>query len=146
VRSYVVDASVATRFLLEEDLSGEAKAVLRGYLGDEFDLVAPPIIVYEVGNSLRTASTRNVVDHTRAVDYFKDFLGMKLGRLVFDVVDLDAALGFSISRGLSYYDGMYVWASKKESLPLLTADDRQYAVARGETEVIHLKDFVQGRV
>jgi predicted nucleic acid-binding protein len=141
VRSYVVDASVATRFLLEEDLSGEAKAVLRGYFEDEFDLVAPPIIVYEVGNSLRTATARNVVDPARAVEYFRRFLGMKLGRLSIDDADLDAALGLSISKGLSYYDGIYVWASRKEGMPLLTADDRQYAIARSETEVIHLKDF-----
>lgn len=141
MRSYVVDASVATRFLLEEDLSGEAKAVLRGYFEDEFDLVAPPIIVYEVGNSLRTATARNVVDPARAVEYFRRFLGMKLGRLSIDDADLDAALGLSISKGLSYYDGIYVWASRKEGVPLLTADDRQYAIARSETEVIHLKDF-----
>ncbi len=141
MRSYVVDASVATRFLLEEDLSAEAKGVLGRYLGDEFDLVAPPVIVYEVGNSLRTATARRVLDPSKAEDKFRLFLGMNLGRIPLDLADLDAALSLSILRGLSYYDGVYVWASKRLGVPLLTADDGQYGGARSETEAIHLKDF-----
>ena len=144
MRSYVVDASVATRFLLEEDLMGEARAVLNGHVEGEFELTAPPIIVYEVGNSLSTAAARRVVDPARAAEYFRFFLGMRLGRLPFDDADHDAALGLSTSKGLSYYDGVYVWASREAGLPLLTADDRQYALAHGEIEVIHLKDFEHG--
>ena len=141
MKSYVVDASVATRFLLEEDLSMEAKGVLGRYLEDEFDLVAPPVIVYEVGNSLRTATVRKVIESATAMDKFRRFLGMNLGRISLDVADFDAVLDLSILRGLSYYDGMYVWASRKMGMPLLTADDGQYNIARSETEAIHLKDF-----
>ncbi len=141
MRSYVVDASVATRFLLEEDLMGEARAVLNGHVEGEFELTAPPLIVYEVGNALRTAAARNVIDRALAAEYFRFFLGMRLGRLPFGDTDHDGTLGLSSGKGLSYYDGVYVWASREAGLPLLTADDRQYTLARGETEVIHLKDF-----
>ena len=32
MKGYVIDASVAVRFLLKEDLSSEAKAVLEGFV------------------------------------------------------------------------------------------------------------------
>ena len=141
MRSYVVDASVAARFLIEEDLAKEAGAVVKGYTDGEFDLFAPPLIAYEVGNALRTATARGAITHSQASEQFKLFNGMRLGRLPFGDADHDEALRLSSGKGFSYYDGVYVWASKAAGAPLLTADDKQYAFARGETEVIHLKDF-----
>jgi len=49
---YVVDASVASRFLLIEDLSDKAELVLESFLGEALDLKAPGLVVYEVGKTL----------------------------------------------------------------------------------------------
>jgi len=139
--SYIVDASVATRFLIEEDLGEEALSVADAYIAGKLDLFAPSIITYEVGNALRTAVARGVMTDVQATEQFSFFIDMQLGRLSFGEDDHEAILRLSLSKRFSYYDGAYVWASRNSGVPLLTADKRQYSLARGEVEVIHLKDF-----
>jgi predicted nucleic acid-binding protein len=52
LKVYVLDASVATRFSLIEDLSEKAELVLEGFLKGKMDLLSPELLVYEVGNTL----------------------------------------------------------------------------------------------
>ena len=42
MKTYVIDASVASRFLLTEDLSDKAELLLKGLLNETLDLKAPP--------------------------------------------------------------------------------------------------------
>jgi predicted nucleic acid-binding protein len=141
LRSFVVDASVATRFLVEEDLSGDALAVADACIAGEIDLFAPPVITYEVGNALKTAVARRVITDSQASEQFGFFLGMQLGRMSISDEDHEAILRLALGRDFSFYDGAYVWASKSSGMPLLTADNRQYSLAREIVKVIHLKDF-----
>ena len=136
-----MDASVATRFLLGEDLEDEVRAVLEGFVEGRLDLLAPPVVVYEVGNALRTAVARGEVDAGEAREAFGFFLGLNLGRMGASSDLLGGAFAFSLDRGVSYYDGVYIWSSKSMDAPLLTADDRQIEAAKGVVSAIHLKDF-----
>ena len=65
--TYVIDASVASRFLLVEDLSDKAELVLEGFLKDAIDLVAPKLVVYEVGNTLWKAVKQGLIDLNEAL-------------------------------------------------------------------------------
>jgi len=69
------------------------------------------------------------------------FLGLNLGRMGASRDMLGDAFAFSLDRGVSYYDGVYIWSSKSMDAPLLTADDRQLEAAKGVVSAIHLKDF-----
>lgn len=141
MKVYVVDASVAARFLLGEDLEDEARAVLEGFVDGRYNLVAPPVVVYEVGNALRTAVARGEVDAGEAREAFGFFLRLNLGRIGASSDLLGGAFAFSIDHGISYYDGVYIWSSKMMDAPLLTADDGQLEAAKGVVSAIHLKDF-----
>jgi len=141
LKTYVVDASVAARFLLVEEFDEEAKAVLEGFLEGRHDLLAPPVVVYEVGNALRTAVARGEVNAGEAREAFGFFLGLNLGRMVASSDLLGKAFAFSLERGVSYYDGVYIWSSKSIDATLLTADDVQIETAKGVVSAIHLKDF-----
>ena len=44
---YIIDASVASRFLLIEDLSEKAKLVLESFIKGNCELKAPKLIVYQ---------------------------------------------------------------------------------------------------
>ncbi len=58
MRVYVVDASVAARFLLVEELSEKADLLLQKFHEDAIELKAPGIVNYEVGNALWKAVRR----------------------------------------------------------------------------------------
>jgi predicted nucleic acid-binding protein len=68
-------------------------------------------------------------------------LGLNLGRMGASSELLGNAFAFSLERGVSYHDGVYIWSSKSMDAPLLTADGRQLEAAKGVVSAIHLKDF-----
>lgn len=61
MKPYIVDASVAARFLLFEELSDRAILVLRDFLEESSDLMAPRLLVYEVGNTPWKAIRRDIL-------------------------------------------------------------------------------------
>jgi len=140
VSLYIVDASVATRFLISEDLHSEAEAFLRGFAEDRYDLAAPSLIDYEVGNALRTEVNRGNLPGEASETLYRGYLLLKMGRESLAPRDLQQALRLSQSRPISFYDAAYVWLSKKHGAPLITADDKQFMIASEEASVIHLRD------
>ena len=73
----MIDASVASRFLLVEDLSDKAELLLKGFLNETLDLKAPQLIIYEVGNTLWKAVERGLIDYEEAERRFAYFLDLK---------------------------------------------------------------------
>jgi predicted nucleic acid-binding protein len=141
MRALVLDASVATRFLLEEDFSGQAQDALEEFICGNLDLSAPRLILAEVGNALRTAVARGILGDVEASSMYSKLLDLGLGRIELTDEDHEHILEMSIRRKMSFYDAVYVYASKVNGVALLTADDSQVRCAEGEAEVIHLRDF-----
>jgi len=141
VKSYVIDASVACRFLLLEDLSDEAILVLRGFLDGELELMAPELVNYEVGNALWKAVRQGVLGLSEAELAYSDFLRLGLVQLELGREQLVDALIWGVRVDSTYYDSVYVSLSKSAGATFLTADDALYEKIRGEIRVIHLRDF-----
>lgn len=143
MKGYLIDASVAVRFLLKEDLSSEAEAVLEGFVDGKYDLSAPPLILCEVGNAIRTAAVRGEVSPEAAAVAYGFFLKLGLGRVTFPDEKYGRVLDLCLRRKLSFYDGVYVYWSGVLNVPLLTADDKMFEAAAGEATVVHLRDFAK---
>ncbi|MEM2889710.1 MAG: type II toxin-antitoxin system VapC family toxin [Candidatus Bathyarchaeia archaeon] len=139
--TYVVDASVASRFILIEDLSDKAEMVLEGFLEGKFDLRAPELIVYEVGNVMWKAVEDGLINPDEAMHEFSVFLGLKINSIKLDEKDIMQVLDWSAKNNITYYDGVYVVSSNKVGATLLTADNVLFDKARKEVSTIHLKDF-----
>jgi predicted nucleic acid-binding protein len=140
---YVVDASVATRFVLGEGLEDEAKSILEGFIEGEYNLLAPILINYEVGNALRTAAARKEIGEEESGEAYEIFLRFKLDVENMELDDYLGALALSGRRNISLYDAAYIWLSKKLAAPLVTADAKQMEAATGETIVRHLGEWAQ---
>jgi len=138
---YVVDASVAARFLLVEDLSDKAGLVLEGFLEGKFDLKAPKLVVYEVGNVLWKAVKQGLIDLDEAKEKFSVFLGLKIDSVELNENECEEVLDWGVRNEATYYDSAYVRASIKTGATLLTADDALYRRARKEVSAIHLRDY-----
>jgi len=138
---YVVDASVASRFLLIEELSDKAKLALESFLRGALDLKAPELVVYEVGNTLWKAVKQGFIDFSVAEEKFSYFLGLRIDSIELNEEDARETLKWGVENNATYYDSVYVEASNKIGATLLTADDFLYEKARKHIPTLHLRDY-----
>ena len=141
MRLYIVDASVAARFLLFEELSDRAMLVLRGFLDGSSDLMAPRLLVYEVGNTLWKAVREGILGPDEAGKKFHYLLGLKLASVEFDLEEYGEILSWSVKNDATYYDGSYVIASKVAKLAKNNLHKPIHKEASKEISAIHLRDY-----
>ncbi len=138
---YVIDASVACRFLLVEDLSEKASLILEDLLKGSIDLQAPQLIVYEVGNTLWKSVEQHLITADQASQKFSYFLALKIGPIEMNEKEHREILQWSLENKATYYDSTYVKASMKINAVLLTADNILYNKASRAISTVHLKDY-----
>ena len=139
--TYVVDASVAARFLLVEELSDNAGQILKDFLDGVIDLRTPQLLVYEVGNALSMSVLNGFITVHEAGQKLHSLLKLKMNILSLDEKDHQAILAWSTENEVTYYDGAYVISSKKIGAPLITADDLLYEKAKRKIPVVHLREY-----
>jgi predicted nucleic acid-binding protein len=122
--SLIVDASVAVKWLAAEPLQAEARALAD--LDDQ--LMAPDIVVAEVGNALWKRCRRGEIS-TRGAIRAVDALPNAFDRL-FPSRPLSAeAMRLSIALDHPIYDCFYLALAQQIDAPIITADRRLLSVA-----------------
>jgi predicted nucleic acid-binding protein len=113
---YLVDASVALKWLVVEEDAAQAVKLLES--GD--DLFAPRLIIDEVANALWKKCRRRYLEPSEALErirllprYFKGLI---------DMSDIGVVLDLAISIDHPVYDCFYLQAARDRGLPLVTAD------------------------
>lgn len=139
--TYIVDASVVARFLLTEELSDKATSLLKSFHEGTVELKAPCLVTFEVGNTLWKAINQKLIEADEALERFSHFLKLRLGTVELDDQEYLEALVWSVRSDTTYYDSVYVRASKKLGATLLTADDELYKKSSNETPTLHLRDL-----
>lgn len=142
---YVIDASVACRFLLVENLSDKAELVLESFIEGGCDLMAPKLMVYEVGNILLKAVKHGVVELDEALEKLSHLVKLKIDSIELDEKMHKNVLAWSAKNNTTYYDSAYVISSRASGATLLTADDALYKKASNEVPTLHLRDWQTGR-
>ncbi|MEM4177682.1 MAG: type II toxin-antitoxin system VapC family toxin [Nitrososphaeria archaeon] len=138
---YVLDASVAARFLLFEELSDKAEHVLEDFMDGKIDLVAPELLIYEIGNVLWKACKQGLVDLQDVKEKFSYFLKLGISFLKLEKVDHENTIVLSVINDLTYYDAAYIVVTEKVNAVLLSADNTLYEIACREVPTLHLKDY-----
>ncbi len=138
---YVIDASVAARFLLSEELSDKAGLVLKDFLNGKISLAFPELTIYEVGNAVWKAVRSGFVPLDEAEEKIARLVKLGIEVVRFEGEDYREILRWSSDNDVTYYDGAYVVASKKTDGALLTADDLLYEKAKDTIKVVHLRDY-----
>lgn len=141
MKVYVIDASVASRFLLVEDLSEQAGILLKGFLDESVDMKAPELIKSEVGNTLWKAVKQKLIPLNDASEKLSYFHRMKIDRIELTEQDYLEALAWGVRNNATYYDSLYVQSSEKTGSTLLTADNILYDKASETVNVLHLRDL-----
>lgn len=117
-RSFVIDTSVAIKWIVDEEDSNQAE-LLQGS-----DMVAPALLRIEAGNVLRTIAARKDVTVEQALDLF-----MLLQAAPVTIIDADEnlerrALEMALSLQHPIYDCMYLALAERMDRRLVTADKR----------------------
>ena len=122
----VVDASVAVKWFLPEDLSTEARRLL----ATEYELLAPDLLWAELGNVLWKKHRRREIDRPTALELLRNFSRVPLE---FHSTEqwAAAALELAIEHGVTVYDGLYLALAAGTGCRLVTADRRLQEACHG---------------
>jgi predicted nucleic acid-binding protein len=135
---YVIDAGVATKWLLPEGDSPSALKVLDAALARRITLVAPALIGLEFGHVLGKELRRGRCDAATAERLWSAFRGLPMA-LVSARLLQDRAFLISVTRRITIYDSVYVAVAELEDVPLITADAGLIAAFTGsDSRVLHM--------
>ena len=137
----VVDASLALKWVLNEEYSDRATA-----LGPGRQLLTSALFWAEAGNAIATRIRRGELDNTRGNDALRDLQNAPLRTKALDAQVVFAALSIANDLAHPIYDCCYLALALEEDATVVTADRRfRTAVARHPalaSRVILLRDIV----
>jgi predicted nucleic acid-binding protein len=123
---FVVDASVAIKWLVDEPLSDQAARLL----DDDLPLAAPELIYAEAANALWAIARRGqigVADVREALDLLAD-APITIPTSMKQLMAAAARLATDLDHPV--YDCMYLALALQEQRPVITADRRFHKVAQ----------------
>lgn len=133
----VVDASLAFKWLVREEHTDKALALLRAWRNQEITPAAPHLLPFEVSNALHKRVARGELSVEGAVDLIGNLLASQVefhqpwnlhGRA------LEVASRF---RQAATYDAHYLALAESLDCELWTADEKFYEATRGSTDRVH---------
>lgn len=116
---FVIDASVAVKWYVNEELRDKALRIREDFLSEVIDLEAPSLILYEVGNAIRHHPGATEHECAIAVKELRN-LGIAIREL--DDAALSAAAKIAFDEKLTFYDASYLSLAKTIEATLVTAD------------------------
>ena len=120
--SLVVDASIAVKWILDEEGSAKARLIFEHAAAGRLTLLAPDILVPEVTNVIwKNAALRALASPERAQETLRVFL-RGVPPLVPSSVLAAPALELAMRFRRSLYDCLYVALALSERCTLVTAD------------------------
>lgn len=135
---YVIDASVATKWLLPEVDSSSALAVLDAAQAGRIALIAPALIGLEFGHVLGKELRRGRSDIATAERLWSAFRSLPI-TLVSARSLQDRAFLIAVTRRVTIYDALYVAVAEAENLRLITADAGLIAAGGGpDQRIVHM--------
>ena len=120
---YVLDANVVVKWFIPEIDSDRADRLLADFRSHRLDIIAPDILVVEVGNTLwkRSIKTKDISPADAAASY-TDFLDLDVP-LQSSATIAEAALNIATSEQHPLYDTLYISLAMKRGCEFVTADE-----------------------
>ena len=139
---FVLDASVAACWLLDDEDDADASAALERLRQE--DALVPQLWHVEIRNCLLVARRKRRLSNNGLGERLRALAGLHV-RTDADF-DPDAAFALAQEHGLSLYDALYLSLAERRGIPLATLDKalRRAAIAEGVDVVRRAPDFDGG--
>lgn len=129
----VVDASVAVKWLVQEEYSQEAKRLLRADVVSRLKLIAPDVLAAEIGHALRRLVNRGELQTAQAEALYDALMQnnpLQLFHLDWQVGAAQTLAQTALRLGnlytCSFYDALYIALTLDRNATFITADRRLY--------------------
>ena len=141
-RSVVVDASLTVKWLVEEDDSDKAHAVLQSWVAQDVTRIAPYLLPFEVANVLHRRVLRGELNVGDSIRLISRLLESRLELHQPPGLHVRALqLASQLNQGAAY-DAHYLALAESVGCELWTADERFYrAVGPGGSNVRWIGEF-----
>jgi predicted nucleic acid-binding protein len=121
-KQYVIDSSVIISYLMvDEKIQFEHERIITDHLHHKALLVAPAILPFEIGNSLKSATLSKRLTIPQATELFKQFFNLEISLLP---INYHTVLNISAKHNLTFYDAAYFSLATKLKSSLLTLDKK----------------------
>jgi predicted nucleic acid-binding protein len=120
---YVLDSSVAIKWVLPESDSPRALQLQLDFASGTHDLIAPDVFAVECAHSLTRAERRRLITPQEGAARLRVILS-SLPALSPSLPLLYRAYDISSAHRIGVYDCLYVALAEREGSQLVTADDR----------------------
>ena len=120
---YVLDSSVALKWVLSEPDSGKAIRLRDEYKNAVHDLISPDIFTPEVGNGLVSAERQGRIRTGEAVIFLHDIIRTAPAIHPTPLL-LIRAIEISLSTRQAVYDCIYLALAESEGCEIVSADDQ----------------------
>jgi predicted nucleic acid-binding protein len=140
----VVDASLALKWVIREEDSSAAQALLSKWDRDGTDILAPGLFAYETANILYRRVVTNKLSYDDAVVLLKKLYSINILLDFSSYKDVSLrAVYFAHRFGLSAaYDAHYLALAEREQCEIWTADARFLRAINGKLPWVHsLADY-----
>ncbi len=139
--SVVVDASLAIKWLVEEDDSDRAHAVLQSWVAQDITRIAPYLMPFEVANALHRRVLRGELNVGDSIRMIARLLASRLELHQPPDLHVRALQLASQLKQNAAYDAHYLALAESVGCELWTADERFYkAASQGVSNVRLLGD------
>lgn len=136
----VVDASVITKWFVQEEYSINALKLRGDYINRLIDIAAPELLPFEVINSLRynpEFGEKNIKESAKALQKYSLWLFPILGKIA------EKTIENAFKYGITVYDSSYLSLADLESKTLYTADQKLLAKLKDNPRVRHISEYKQ---
>jgi len=134
--SYLIDASVVLKSILNEDISISEKfeELLKKVASGKIQILSQKFLITEVANGIRYGEK----DETAGLQYLKVFLELPIKYLTLSKNHYKTILETSYHIGTTVYDTSYHILAKSYGATFLTCDDEYYKKAKnfGDIELV----------
>ena|SRR5947209_4975492 len=118
---YVLDSSVALKWVLQEVDSSKADALRRAFQTGLHELLAPDVLPIECAHALSRAERKNIIQPPQGYRHLLNILSTP-PRLYSYLPLLDRAFEISSATRQGTYDCLYIALAERERCELVTAD------------------------
>lgn len=132
---YVLDSSVAFKWLVTETLSDKAELLRQDYQNGVHELISPDVFPVEVTLALTRAERQGRITSVEGAKLYIDLM-ICLPRLVAYISFLPRAYEISSQMRVGVYDCLYIAVAEQEKCELITADDKMVKNLQGQFPLI----------
>lgn len=132
-----VDASVAVKWLLDEEYKSEADALLDAAIEHRESLIGPNVLADEVTNTLRQRQRRGLLTLAEGRSLLADFLALPIALHTSATMHDDALVLAERYRLSTTYDASYVALAESFGAAFWTADERLLRALGGQLAFVH---------